>query len=161
LVLPPNAIAIVNLVKFCGDVDEHQEGDGELTVQGQMVGEMIRAAGLLVRDGWGGGGSNHTQRLWGEEYEGGIGGEIVRGLRSASAVDTSSPSPPPISPLGGLVSRVLTDPSASEPALFKPSTSSQRGWDILDGAVVESLLDMKRPKLGLEYAEKQFEGRGE
>ena len=159
--LPPNAIAIVNLVKFCGNVDEHLEGDGELTVLGQMVGEMIRAAGLLVRDGWGGGGTNHTQKIWGEEYEGGIGGEIVRGLRLAAAAETSSLSyPQPASPFGGLVSRVLAnDSSASKSTLFKSSISTQRGWDILDGTVVESLLDTKRPKMGLEYAEKQFEGR--
>ena len=147
LTLPPNAIAIVNLVKFCGDVDEHLEGAGELTAKGEMVAEMIRATGMLVRDGWGGGGTNHTQKVWGEDYEGGVGGEIVRGLR----MEHSSAS----SPLSGLVSRVLIDPESPDSALFKPSTSSQRGWDILRGAVIESLLDMKRPLLGLEYVEKE------
>ena len=52
--VPNNMIAIVNLVKYMGEGDCISMENSKLRVYGEMVQEMIRAFGLLQREGWGG-----------------------------------------------------------------------------------------------------------
>ena len=142
--LPPNIIPMLNLVRYVGEVEVIQSSSSQLTVYGEMVGEMIRAVGEATAAGWGGGGANKSQKLYGDEWRGGICGRIVDVLEGTQDLMTK---------FDQIVSKMLLQSQTPiESLLFNGGES----WKLFYSVVMESLIDQKRPAKAIEYYDSKF-----
>ncbi|GMH69322.1 hypothetical protein TL16_g05129 [Triparma laevis f. inornata] len=141
---PPNLIPTLNVVRYVGEADVI-ESSNVLTTYGELVGEMLRAIGEATSAGWGGGGTNNMQKVYGEEWEGGVCGRILDILEGNR---DSHPNP---TELDKIVNMILCY-SPIQDRLF----SGTPKWNLFYSVVMESLIDQKRPAKAVEFFEAKF-----